>query len=144
MKSKRATFGFLDSKHYLISRDARWYWFIIALCMLTAAFVLVLPDIYPFVYLRYLLGSALVFCMPGYALVRNLFSREKYQELELVALSVGTSAVLVPMTAFVLNYTPWGIKKAPVTIVLLILTLTLSTLAIFREHRKLSRTQALR
>lgn len=128
-----------DLKHYMVNIDARWYWSIIALCMLAATFALVLPEINPVVYIRYLLGSVFVFCMPGYCLVKNLFFGKKIGGLETMALSWGTSTVLVPILAFVLHYTPWGITTASVIVVLLILTLALSTLAIFREHHNLSK-----
>ncbi len=122
-------------KRYLATANARWYWFIITLCMLTAIVVLVLPRINPVVYARILLGSVFVFWMPGYCVIKSLFPKKELEKLELVALSWGTSIVLVPLMALVLHYTPWGIKTEAVTMVLLMLTLALSTLAIVREHR---------
>ena len=129
----------VDLKNYLVTTNARWYWFIIALCMLTATVVLILPEINPIVYIRYLLGSVFVLWIPGYCVVKNFFPGKKLEKSELIAMSLGISIVLVPMMAFVLHYTPWGIKTASVTIVILLLTLALSTLAIFREHENLSK-----
>lgn len=128
----------LDLKHYVVTANARWYWLIIALSLLTVTVVLILPEIDPVVYLRYVLGSVFVLWMPGYCLVKSLFPGGRLEKLELVALSLGTSILLVPMVAFVLHYTPWGIRTDTVTTLLLTLTLAFSTLAIFREHRDLS------
>jgi len=129
----------LDLKHYVASTKARWYWFTIALCMLNATVILILPQIDALVYIRYLLGSVLVFWIPGYCVVKSLFPGKELEKLELVALSLGTSSVLVPLMTLILQYTPWGIKTAPVTIVLLIQALAFSTLALFREHQELSK-----
>lgn len=126
-----------DLKHYMATTNARWYWLIIALCMLTATVVLIIPENHPVVYLRYLLGSVLFFWMPGYGVIKSLFPGKKLEKLELIALSSGTSIFLVPIIAFVLHYTPWGIKTASVTVILLILTLALSTLAFVREYQDL-------
>ena len=43
------------------------------------------------------------------------------------------SLALVPLTGLLLNYTPWGIRLTPITISLLALTLTLATIAFYRE-----------
>jgi hypothetical protein len=128
---------FSDLKHYMTTAGARWYWFIMTLCMLTATVVLILPAINPVVYMRYLLGSVFVFWMPGYCLVKSLFPGRKLEKMELIALSLGTSIVLVPMMTFVLHYTPWGIGTVSATVVLIILTVALSSIAIVREHQEL-------
>ncbi len=125
-----------DLKHYLVTPRARWYWFVIFLCTLTATFILILPEINPVVYVRYLLGSIFVFWLPGYCLVKSLFPGKKHEKSKLIGLSWGISIVLVSMTSFTLHYTPWRIKAMSTSIALLILTLALSTLALFREHQE--------
>lgn len=137
--TKQSTLVFLGLKRYLLSTNARWYWAIIVFCMLTATSVLVLPKIHPLIYVRVLLGSVLIFWMPGYCMIKSLFPGKKLEKLELIALSLGTSTVLVPMMAYILHFTPSGIKTTPVTLVLLLFSLTLSTLAIFREHQDQSK-----
>jgi len=123
-----------DFQDYVFSANARWYWFTISLSVLTAAIVLVLPEISPIVYFRFLLGSVFVLWMPGYVFVKSLFPQKKLEELERIALSLGTSVALVPMSVLVLHYTPWGIRTGSVITMLLILTLVFSTLAIYRER----------
>jgi hypothetical protein len=39
------------------------------------------------------------------------------------------------MVGLILNYTPWGIRLAPVTLSLLALTLIFATAALFREYQ---------
>ena len=88
--------------------------------------------------LRILLGLPLALFLPGYALVAALFpgtadrTREDTNDaggreatwlprpgegidgLDRIVLSLGLSAVVTPLTGFVLNYTPWGIRPVPV------------------------------
>jgi uncharacterized membrane protein len=42
--------------------------------------------------------------------------REDLESLERLALSIGLSLAIVPLIGLFLNYTPWGIRLAPITI----------------------------
>lgn len=44
------------------------------------------------------------------------------------------SIALAPIVGLLLNYTPFGIRLAPITISLLALTVSFATAAIIREH----------
>jgi len=81
--------------------------------------------------LRVLLALPTVLLLPGYALVAALFPerfrletvagpdgdeevRQGIDALERVALSLGLSIAVVPLLGLGLNFTPWGIRLAPI------------------------------
>ena len=93
-------------------------------------------------YIRYLLGSIFILWLPGYTFIKALFpthvpiktSSESLDTIERVVLSIGMSLALVPIVGLLLNYTPWGIRLAPVTLSLLGLSVTFATVAMIREQ----------
>jgi len=120
---------------YLVSPKAYWYWAVIALCLATTILVFTIPEnAYPIVYARHILGSIFVLWLPGYSLIKALFPTKEIDQIERVALSIGMSLALVPITGLLLNYTPWGIRLTPITLSLLALTITLATAALIREQ----------
>ena len=97
--------------------------------------VFVVPErAFPVVYARYLFGSVFVLFLPGYSLIRALFGSRELDSIERFALSVGLSLALVPLAGLLLNYTPWGIRTAPVTLSLLGLTLVFASAAVVRDY----------
>jgi len=95
---------------------------------------LVPENAFPVVYARYVFGSVFVLFLPGYSLIRALFSGKELDSIERFALSVGLSLALVPMAGLLLNYTPWGIRTTPVTLSLLGLTLVFASAAVIRDY----------
>jgi len=121
---------------YLRSSQAYWYWTTIILTLTTALVIFTIPEnAFPLAYARHILGSIFVLWLPGYTFIKALFPQKELDDIERVALSIGMSLALVPIIGLLLNYTPWGITLAPVTISLLIPTLTFATAAIIREHQ---------
>jgi hypothetical protein len=129
--------------NYIFSNQALWYWITTILVIVSAASVFTIPeDAFPIVYARYFLGSIFVLFFPGYSFIKALFpkqvpfktSSEELDNIERIALSIGMSLALVPITGLLLNYTPWGIRTTPITLTLLALTATLATAAIAREY----------
>jgi len=102
----------------------------------------------PIVYIRYLLGSIFILWLPGYTFIKALFptqvpiktSSESPDTIERVVLSIGMSLALVPIVGLLLNYTPWGIRLAPVTLSLLGLSVTFATVAMIREQSEDARS----
>jgi hypothetical protein len=129
---------------YMKTEQTHWYWITIATAVLTAAVVFTIPeDFYPWVYVRYVLGTIFVLWLPGYSFIKALFPvqvpiklpTETLDTVERIALSLGMSLALVPIVGLILNYTPWGIRLTPIVISLLALTVVFSTAAIIREHQ---------
>jgi hypothetical protein len=98
--------------------------------------VYALPDDFPLVVFRWVLGSVFVLFIPGYVAVEALFPKGRELDgIERLALSVGLSLALVPLVGLLLNYTPWGIRLDPIMISLTILTVGLALVAFARRFR---------
>jgi hypothetical protein len=137
---------------YLRTPAARWYWITMALTIATAIVVFTVSETaFPLVYIRYVLGTIFILWLPGYAFIKALFpqhlpfakglahtletSEKNIDTIETIALSIGMSLALVPITGLLLNYTPWGIRLTPIVLSLLALTTIFATAAIIREHQ---------
>jgi hypothetical protein len=137
---------------YIGTKKAYWYWTTLLLAIVTATIIFMFPEeVYPLVYIRYILGTIFVMWLPGYSFIKALFpiqvpiktSSKNLDYIERIALSAGMNLALVPFTGLILNYTPWGIRVTPVTLSLLILIIVFATVAIVREYYELSRTSSL-
>ena len=146
--SKQPTAVPTEFSLYLFTEQALWYWITIATAVVTAATVFAIPeDFYPWVYIRYVLGTIFVLWLPGYTFIKTLFptelpvrfsiktSNENLDAIERVALGIGMSLALVPIVGLLLNYTPWGIRQTPIVLSLLTLTVVFATAGILREHQ---------
>jgi hypothetical protein len=121
---------------YLKTEQAIWYWATIATAIATVAAVFTIPEnFYPWVYIRYALGTIFILWLPGYTFIKALFPEKELDSIERIALSIGMSLALVPIVGLLLNYTPFGIRLTPITLSLLALTLTFATAALIREHK---------
>lgn len=124
--------GFIS---YLLGKESLWFQLISILLIITLLSVFYVHE-FPFLYLRYVLGSLFVLLFPGFALIEALYPRgDELEPLERLALSIGLSLALVPLVGLILNYTPWGIRLTPVSISLAILSESLAFLAVFRKYK---------
>ena len=65
--------------------------------------------------------------LPGYSLIATLFPRkDDLDAIERIALSFGLSIAITPLLGLALNYTPFGIRLAPILTVLSIFTISLA------------------
>ena len=120
---------------YFLSGWAAWYWVIFGLAVVASVLVFSVPeDAFPVVYARNVFGSVFVLFLPGYSLIKALFGNREIDNVERLALSIGLSLALVPIAGLLLNYTPWGIRTAPVTLSLLALTLVFASAAVVRDY----------
>lgn len=88
--------------------------------------------------IRLALSLPLVLLLPGYAFVSALFPEradDGFSLLERVVLSVGLSLVFVSITAYVANFTPYGIRLAPVTIAVVGWTVVFAVIGLVRRAR---------
>jgi len=111
-----------------------WFWALTLFMVLIGSAIYLLPQIPPYVYFRYVVGSLFVLYLPGFALIEALYpNREDLEPLERLALSIGLSLALVPLVGLVLNYTPWGIRLDPIFVSLAFLTIALGAVAVARK-----------
>jgi uncharacterized membrane protein len=119
----------------LKTKEAYWYWMTLVLIMTTTISVFTISEnAYPIAYIRYALGAIFVLYLPGYSLIKALFPTKEIDNIERSSLSMGMSLALVSITGLILNYTPWGIRTAPITLSLLALTIVFATVGIVRTH----------
>jgi len=119
---------------YAKSFYSLWFWALTLLIVLTGSAIYLLPQIPPYVYFRYAVGSLFILYLPGFALIEALYpKREDLEPLERLALSIGLSLALVPLVGLVLNYTPWGIRLDPIFVSLAFLTIALGAVAVARK-----------
>ncbi len=113
-----------------------WLYAVLMLSFATVLTIYAVPPDFPFVALRWVLGSVFVLFIPGYVAVEALFPKgRELDSIERFALSVGLSLALVPLVGLLLNYTPWGIRLTPIVISLVILTIGLAVIAFARRYR---------
>ena len=83
----------------------------------------------------------LVLFVPGYVLVAALFpgsftpQKPEVDWIERIALSFGLSIAIVPLLGLLLNFTPWGIRFAPIVVTITIFTVGVGSAAYWRRMR---------
>lgn len=107
-------------------------WSIGILSLLLILVIYALPDSA----LRIIIGLPFILFFPGYAALSVLFPEGKDLEIiERVALSFGLSIAISPLVGFGLNYTPFGIRLAPILFSLAALNVALSVGGLYRRER---------
>ena len=120
---------------YAFSLYALWFWVMVGFMALLAYSMFLMPQVYPLIYLRYLVGVVFVLYVPGYVLIEALYPKaDELERLDRFGLDVGLSLALVPLVGLVLNYTPWGIRLDPVYASLILLTSALGFYAVYRKY----------
>ena len=102
-----------------------------------AILLILIITFFPSNVLRIILGLPIVLFFPGYTLIVALFpTKNTLDSVERVALSFGSSLIIVPIIGLILNYTPWGISLYPVLISLTIFIVITSIVAWYRRQRR--------
>lgn len=142
--STEESFELVSFTEYVFSSKSAWYWLTILLGATAAFAVLFIPEgALSLDYVRSAFGLFFIMFLPGFVLTKSLFpsgvpiktSSERMDKLERVVLSFGVSLILTPMVALILNYTPLGVRLLPITLSLLVFTVVLATVGIFRESK---------
>jgi uncharacterized membrane protein len=105
------------------------------LSFLGVIFVLIPP--FNEIFIRIPLALSLFFFTPGYAFISAFYPRKnEISDMERFTLSIGSSLVLTVFDSFLISFSPWGYRPAPIVISILGITAFFSIIAIFT--RKLS------
>jgi uncharacterized membrane protein len=103
--------------------------------ILTILLVVVIAF-FPTTTARIILGLPFLLFFPGYTLIAALFPKKgSLGGVERVALSFGLSMAVVPLIGLVLNFTPWGIRLAPILISLAVFIIATSGVAWYRREK---------
>jgi len=125
----------LSLRKYILSLESLRFWAITALITLTVLIAFLQANA-PLLYVRYVLGSIFVLYMPGSMLIEALYPKSgDLENVERLALSIGLSLAIVPFIGLLLNYSPWGIELAPITISLALFTEATASIALVRKHQ---------
>ena len=132
---------FLSLRTYLM-KSARNYWITVGLTMASALVVAGAQDVFPFVYLQYLMGSFFLLVLPGYSLVNALFpgkimrsTEPRIDQVYRAAFSIVLSIATVSIVAMILDYTPFGVSLSTLVSSLSLLTVFLATMAMLRSYQ---------
>ncbi|MGB9959933.1 MAG: DUF1616 domain-containing protein [Candidatus Bathyarchaeales archaeon] len=112
------------------------YWFltIIVFTLVTLLTAYTIPNEYHFAFVRYIFGFIFVSFIPGYCLLRLLFSKDKKIEMiEGMVLSIALSFSIVGLIGLFLGLTSIGLNFTSVTVSLAIVVLALALLAFKRS-----------
>ena len=111
-------------------QDRPWDIYVVLCYTIGTAAILLIIDV------GSLLAIALVLFVPGYAIVSAIFPRgATISWAARIALSLGLSISVVPLLGLILNFTPWGIRFAPIAVMLAIFTVGVGTGAYWRRMR---------
>jgi uncharacterized membrane protein len=103
--------------------------------ILTVLFAVVIAF-FPSTIARIILGLPFLLFFPGYTLMAALFPKKgSLGGVERVALSFGLSIAVVALIGLVLNFTPWGIRLAPILISLAVFIIAISGVAWYRREK---------
>ncbi len=128
---------------YVRSNRALWYWGTVAVSIFTMLFSFLISEtLYPWSYIRNVLGLIFVLWLPGYTFIKALFpvnvpiteTSTSLRFVERIALSIIMSMALVALIGLFLNFTPWGINLTMAVFSLLVFSLVFSTVAVVREY----------
>jgi len=87
-------------------------------------------------FVRVVLTVPVILFIPGYVLIAALFpEKQSIDGIERFALSVGLSIAVVPLIGLLLNYTPFGIRLNPIVISLVLFTVIMMAVTVFRRAR---------
>jgi uncharacterized membrane protein len=120
---------------FLRSWERNLYFYVSLLVAFAAILAIyVIPPDFPFVILRWALGSFFVLFIPGYVAVEALFGFAEMDLVERIALSIGLSVALTMFVGLFLNYTSWGVTLTPLVISLTAITILLDIVALRRSY----------
>jgi hypothetical protein len=120
---------------FVSSWSSAWFWLVLGFQVIVALSVFVLPQVDPWIYVRYISGAVYVLYVPGAVFIEALYpKRDELEDLERFALGVGLSLALVPLVGLVLNYTPWGIRLNPIFAGLTLLVVGFACAAVYRKY----------
>jgi len=119
-----------------VKSENLWFYLVVAASITVLLAVYVIPNTYPLVVLRWIVGSMFVLFLPGFVVIQALFpSGRELDGIERFALSVGLSIAITPLIGLLLNYTSWGIRLDPIMISLSMFTLSIAIIATYRKYR---------
>lgn len=122
-----------EFRRLFFSFSMLWYWGVIAISLTAIISVLAIsPSLFPFVYIRWLSGLAILLWVPGFCFVKALFPKKEIGNLETLILSVSSSLILVVLVGLFCNFTPLGLSELPIVVTLSALSVVLASISVWQ------------
>lgn len=122
-------------RSYLFSLENAAFWAVTVFLIVTTGVAFTVESSL-LLYVRYVLGSVLVFFLCGLMLMMALYPRmEDLGGVERIAMSIGFSLVMVTFVGLVLNYTPWGLQLGTIIASLVVVSEVLAVVWVVRKFR---------
>ncbi|MEM2911435.1 MAG: DUF1616 domain-containing protein [Candidatus Bathyarchaeia archaeon] len=116
-------------------KSENWFLIVIAFTIITLLTAYIIPGDSPLALFRFTFGFFFVSFIPGYCLLRLLFSKgKKIDFIEEIVLSVALSFVIVGLAGLFLGLTYIGINFTSVTVSLALIVLVLALFAFKRAN----------
>ncbi len=112
-------------------------WLVVFAIVGALATMFLIPQVMPWSMIRFIAGGTFLLFIPGYCLVRFLFSKKEMDVVERVALSIGLSFAVVPLIGLLLSFTPLGIRLDPLIASLSAFSITLVVVSTYRRFLQL-------
>lgn len=144
IKLGEQTLESMNFNSYLRTGGAIWYWVVLAAEVIIATMIFTIPEnLYPWIYIRNVLGLVFVLFLPGYVFIKTLFpdnitnkeSTGDFEKIERLAFSFGVSLTIIPLIGLLSYYSPWGLDLTVIVLILLVFISVFATTAIIREHK---------
>ncbi|MFI5449899.1 MAG: DUF1616 domain-containing protein [Candidatus Bathyarchaeia archaeon] len=114
-----------------------WFWMTVSSAIVSALACAYL-NVYPLSVLRWVMGSLLLFYLPGYALLQFLFPLgSSFSPLERNMLEIVSSLAIVPLIGLLLFITPWGLHVNPVIFALTLFVLIFAAGGAVRKYSEI-------
>ncbi len=120
---------------YPVSLYSLWFWLIAGFVGIVLASIYVMPQVYPFDYMRYLLGAVFVLFIPGFVLVEVLYPKaDEDKWLGRLLSSVVLSILMVGVVGLVLFFTRGVILLDSIVTALALPVLGLGVVGVWRKY----------
>ena len=130
---KRGKSNILD---FINRSEVRWHIIIMLFSIFSTALIVIIGDnVETWIYFRQLVSIPFTFFFPGYVLVKNIYSVDELGSVEIIALSVTLSLIIVPSIGLLSNYVGLGITKNTQTYLILSFILIMSIVGIYKSDR---------
>src|SRR5205085_2838275 len=93
--------------------------------------IFLLPSSIP----RALAALAFLIFSPGYSIVELVITRKNLDIIETIALSVGLSIVVIPLIAFIINFTVGHFETPIVVSVLALFSISISIFSVYKMRK---------
>ena len=118
-------------------KEQLWYILVVIFSVVTVFVSFMIPASLLLVkQIRMFFGLFSTSFLPGYVFNKVLFAKKENRSIEMIALSFGTSMIIVSIIALFLSFSPWGITYSSTIFSLFTFTMIFATVALVISLKK--------